>query len=431
MENGEVLRFDSGRLISVRLKELSDRELKMVTRILTDGIRENPDLTILVSEEIYSETIDLTESEDRKAQLEKFRDSVGDGIKDTIRKAIKVISKEADLSRDQMICLCNDILSDNFLLEAFCLTGLGYEEDLQRLLAELGVEGKYDALCNDPVYINRRRFFVELRDYVTAAVNLYGVLTVDELSGLIKDYGGFSMGNGYDRDQGCYSYSHYFNPNHYDYALLFTFIDKTIADAYITVDGYIMHSCFAWECMEDYKRIQGFGRYLHRPMTPTELLKYGATRKNPNFIRLYKTAAAYPAYRAAGDEFVRYKNESYQGEFVAGNLLWEKYRDKVSTVAEWGGTTPGKMIAQLEAQIAELFSDRYQEDRDDLADWGEAMEGALGLLDRNGICPEGEEEKKELVRYIADIADSIPMWCFHGNSYRTANGKRYADTVIE
>jgi hypothetical protein len=184
----------------------------------------------------------------------------------------------------------------------------------------------------------------------------------------------------------------------------------------MTYDGYVLHQCCIAEYIDDCQRIGGFNRYLGREMNPEEIRKYGKTRKQPNFVKLYRLANEYPIYRPSKREFEQYANENYAGENL-NQIIQTKCSSQIDTLAEWDNVSSDIMCVRIAGQIADIISDRYGhvDDNDEIDDI------LIGYLDRHGIYADSIDGDFE--DFINDLKRNVRMWRLHGHTIKEIEEK--------
>ena len=130
-------------------------------------------------------------------------------------------------------------------MEGFCLAFYESDEALAFFMDIFGCGERYARMSADPVYQKRRKFSRILASYTDAAVNLYGVVHVQELQRLLIHYEGVLQDwEGYIRPAGEYRYTITFSPEWMCTYTLQQVGGNLVPLVLATLDGFFLHDIF-------------------------------------------------------------------------------------------------------------------------------------------------------------------------------------------
>jgi hypothetical protein len=369
-----------------------------------------------------------TEGDDIRPVIEEETGEKIDFSMDTVvgKKALDIYSKiekldysDVKLTKAERVELIADVFSDDTLFEGFCLAFYSKDAFLEQLCRDYGCKDRYLVLCEDPTYRKRKRYMHMVIDYTLAATHLYGVVHLTELEDILR---GFEKSlddwDGYERDSENYNKTIVFNPRYLGLCTLQSMISDILPTVCTTIDGFVLHECFADEYQTENEKMLGFFTKAKGQVTERDFEKFYTSVGNSKFRRLHIQAGTKPVYKPSRKEFLRYADGNYyensNAERRLRTYLESKHMSEFAHAAQAGGITTTQCIDDFMKEIHDQASDvgKCGAERDSR----EFMKFLFKALEGYGITFDDTYKENEFIGMAIDMANSVRLWVDHGNT---------------
>lgn len=325
-------------------------------------------------------------------------------------------------SKKELLELLADFLEIDEAAEYLLLTMT--DDELAELPEMFGLEGTYDRLKQDPVFQSRQAYFRRMQSYYQAAVNLYGVIALEDFLGLVLHYEKeFEENEGagavYERAEGPYRKSLMFDPQYLCMAGIEGVIMMCDNSAMITADGLMLHPSF-------------FAEYTGEMDALSDAIENDPEMEEDDFWeefelnfgeavyrRLFDEAIEKPFYIPDRETFLRYSEEEYFEETEASQalkqFLEENYGEIIGKTASEEEISEDLLLEEVMTQLRCVISDNCPQRC--LTGNGETGRAALKELEQLGVMPNGEK-LEELRGYVRAVKKSERTWAGHGYSQK-------------
>lgn len=409
--------------ISAYLKKYKVQELRTLLSLMAHILTLNPDFFII--EQSRKENI-----------VEIIEDNLGCQIPfdiNTILNADELQlldqAEEIDFAGEQalkklrkpeLIDLLSRILDSDVLMEGFCIVCGTDDETLAELMENYGCRGRYEKLRDDSVYRMRRAYCQMMSQYTQAAVNLYGVIHLGELIGLIDNYEPAYMADhaGYQRSEGTYPYTLTFSPEFWCTYTAHQIFGNVAPGVVSTMDGFLTHPCFKEDVQNEHARMISVFKNLNREVNDRDLDAFFSDSQS-KYKRLFEEAAPKEMYLPSKEEFLRYADDTYyescSEEAAFRRFLTKNYRREFTKAGKQGGFTSDEMIDMF-------LNDLHWEATDaDKPEGGhnspmELVNTMFKSLEHYGIIPEGMDQVNKLLQLTMNLANAVRLWSNHGHT---------------
>lgn len=329
---------------------------------------------------------------------------------------------QTERSKEEMLELLADFLEIDEVAEYLLLTM--NDDELQELPEVFGIGKTYDRLKNDPVFQARQAYFRRMQSYYLAAVNLYGVIALEDFLGLVLKYEKEfeekeGAGTVYERAEGTYRKSLMFDPQYLCMAGIESLIMLCDSGAMITADGLMLHPSFFAEYTEE---MDALSDAIENDPEMEEDGFWEAFELNFGeavYRRLFDEAIEKPFYIPDRETFLRYSEEEYFEETVASRhlkqFLAENYGKIIAKTASEEEISEELLLEEVLMQLRCVISDNCPQYC--LTGSGESGRAVLKELEQLGVIPD-EEKLEELRGYVRMLKKSERTWAGHGYSQK-------------
>lgn len=315
-----------------------------------------------------------------------------------------------------------EIIDDDELFEILVLKVK--EEEIQPLMQSLGSTEKYAKLEQDKVYLARKEYMTNLFNYLNAAVNLYGAISLENMLEIITNFEiKTTKNNNYQRSEGYHAKTIMFSPEFLTYNLLDILIENHDLDILRTFDSILVHKNFYNDLL-----VEGLSlnNYLDdwNVNENTDIIKLLRTfideESEAGYRELLDEAYEKPRYIPAKHQFIKYADEEYrETTFESRQLkmyIKKHYNSPLKKIAEEAGLTTDIILDGLIDELRDMLSDRntYQEqeqnnDHDFIAE-------IFDLFNDHDIYFEDNDETNQMLNYIMQTRNAEKLWINNGYS---------------
>lgn len=397
------------------LKMYHANEIKLLYEVIARGILANHDFRIAVVSD-KDEICEVIEKESERKINFSCETIINKDDAALFREIDELDYKQTKLKKAKRVELMAGVLGSDTLFEGFCLAFHESDDRLEEFCKLCGCPGRYHECALGPVYRKRKKYSRLIADYAAAAANLYGVIHIAELEGLIWEYEKiFRNCEGYTKESGSYQNTIVFTPEFLCTYTLHNLVGNVVLTVCTTLDGFVLHLCF-WE---DYQREQQeFAQYykgVNRELTEDDLSSFYGSR-DTSFRCLHDLAYEKEIYLPAKKEFLRYVDEAYCEENLAQKqmkrYIEQNFMSEFSKAAKERGISTLQCIDDFMHEICEQASDR--KDLGGERDVNEFVQFLFESLQAYDVYLDSTERANELLGYAMDVANSVRLWINHG-----------------
>lgn len=427
--------------LEAKLKKHYVKNLRMFFSIIVSAICSNPDFIVVedvLNEKSTDSLIDVINDAlaDENIQVDF---EVTDILPETSLELLKKLSdidSEAVLGRpnsriekmrkSEIVSLMASVLTDPALFEGFCLNLPADQEDLEMILHDLFCEELYHDLSSDPIYRKRKAYYMMLRNYTLAAVNLYGAIEVADLADLIWSFEtDWHKREDYAREGGSYSHTVAFCPRYFMSMTLHDICGNSFQDVPMTLEGIVMNECFRNDFINEQKKLvkhmQAFAQEKNAsPEHPAPLdddfMVSWLDQADAPYRDLLMAASEKPRYIPMREEFLKYADSDYVEEGPADrkfkNYIRRKYRKKLQKFASDNEVSPEEIMQEVWEDIKFVFQD-HDEYWDDV-DINSKIQVVFDTADNYGIDFNDIQEANEFLTYLMPVMNGTRLWANNG-----------------
>lgn len=336
-------------------------------------------------------------------------------------KYSKIVSQFSDymegmIEKKELLERIEDILQDELLFEAVCI-GYPYDnENLSNMVKAFGCKERYEKLLKDEAFVNRREYRLLIKNYIDAAVNLYGVVHSSELFEIVRNYEKFEKKN--YRSFGPYKNTICYNPATLSF-FIFNIMLQADEDIVKTIDGFIAHKVYLEdfeEEMYDFQKLASEKGMVNEQM----LQEFFSDSDEREYRHLYSMAGKYDRYLPENkEEFLKYADDSYEEneavralkDYLSDNFSHELllYLDEDEEYNDVGDVI-NELVSKLWTITTYFIDDDFDSDYDEfVAEVRETLEFFY-------ITFKSDNEFKSFLPYLLDFVYSVRLWIYNGHS---------------
>ena len=231
--------------IEKAIARVAVKDLRDYYNTFIDAIRSNPDF-------VFTDILYKQEDGSKKYKNVKADNSWEKCID---KKAVQEMNRhiknyEKKMKKADLVKAVTDIFMIDAFVESISYSFVDDRAYLLPIVKELGVEDCFKSIWEDPVYQKRENYLTKIRRVISAAVNLYGVVSVEDALMLLKHYEGdlFTDTEGYERTGAFYEKTSCFKPCDGSIALYNTllFLQMGVEKDWFasTADSMLVHPIF-------------------------------------------------------------------------------------------------------------------------------------------------------------------------------------------
>ena len=408
--------------IEKAIAKVSVKALNDYYNMFIDAIRSNPDF-------VFTDIMYKKEDGSKKYKNTKIDSSWEKCIDKKVVQEMNrhIRNYERKMKKADLVKAMTDILMIDPFVETIAYSCVDDRLYLLPIIKELGVEDCFNRIWEDPVYQKRENYLKKIRKAAHAAVNLYGVISLDDFLALLGHYEGdlFADMEGYERTGAFYDKTICFKPCDSIITLYNTmsFLEIGIDKEWFatTADNMLVHPVFysAVEIENDLFMKNGFydedEEETHRVLIQNiyESDKKKCKRYLPDKETFYKYCdmEANEMFNLAEKNFLRYLrteySESERLKFMSDSSIIAYAK---ATLGNWDGSD-------------EEFR---------LFDFYNAFSDACVEME---IFYESASEFRDLLELLLTIYKTSRLWSFRGLTKKEAKGpdlkKAYIDKLMD
>ncbi len=182
--------------------------------------------------------------------LDYFKDLMDDDERALYKE---VLSRPEKLTKEELVRAIESVLNDKAKLEGFMIAFTGADDELVKVFESIDRVEDYEMIKKDKVYQKRRAYINTLASVAKAAVNLYGVIAIEDVYDIIEHYDLIKIeGRGYQKKSGTYKKTIFASPKHFSMSILHIYIELMGSRINFTNDGLLLDQCFASEFDQEF-----------------------------------------------------------------------------------------------------------------------------------------------------------------------------------
>ena len=323
------------------------------------------------------------------------------------------------LKKAERIQLLADVFSDSVLFEGFCLAIDASDEMIYELCNDCGCGDLFEELSKDVVYRNRKRYMRMISAYIKAAVNLYGVVHLQDLKDIICGYEKHLPEHGlHIREKGAYSNTIIFTPRYISICTLQSFAGNMLPSVSLTLDGLVLNEWFREEHRCENEQMLAIAADQASKGKQTDLDEIFDRMSDYSYRNLYWLADEKPMYQPSKKEFLKYEDPDYYevplAEKELRRLIEKKYYAGFKAAGERLGISAEDCINEFMDMVHEetVAIDKYPDDSSPT----DIVRNIFDALNEYQIILKGIDAVNEIVNLLMRIQNSTRLWTNHGHT---------------
>ena len=331
------------------------------------------------------------------------------------------------MKKGQVCELLTQILDNDELFEILVFE---FFDDANEIMSILGCARKLALLRRDPVFNARQSFISSIRDYCHAAVNLYGVIHIEDLVELVTDYARDDwMKYAYQRLDGYHAKTAMYSAAFFSEVHIAAVAESGRINVCLSYDGLILHQSFLKECYNETMELEERAEAVLCDKTGDEideddlydlLDSYVDGRPAPSYRELYYETEGKPRYLPDKEIFLKYADDSYQESSFnvrrLRNHIKKKHMAALTKIAIEAGVSEDVVLSDLLEEIRSAYCMNKADDCMKVS--SEKIGHVVDIFTEYGICMDGLDLKdaNELLEYVCQAANSERVWANNGHS---------------
>ena len=407
---------------------------KALSKVPVNDLREiyNAFAHLVVDEPDFIFTDALYKKEDGSKKLPDFTEDVI-WEKCISRKDIQSMNEHAKkcdkkMKKAEVVKALADLLSNDAFVEAISFASIDNLQGLISVAKALGAEDCFTPILEDPVFIKRADYLNRVRQVVVAAVNLYGVISFEDVYLILKKFEAelLSDREGYERTEGSYQKTMCFKPcdseSNLFYTLVFLQRGSTGTWYACTSDRMMVHSVFFSDVLEEIEFLLEYGTDIDEDDAYTHRLLINNLYENDN-----KNVKRYLPDR---ETFFKYcdmeKNEMFN---LAEKNFLRYLRNEIDGSVYMAELKDSSVLAYFKAVLG------VWDGSDEDIILCDVLDTCVEAIENLEIYLEDEDEFRALLEQLMPIYKTSRLWNYRGFTRKEARGpefkKAYLDKLVK
>lgn len=408
--------------ISRYLNTIPADHVRMLFRIMCNMLCSNMDFAVILDQdaEELMESIGQETGKSPDSRILYLLEKSISGTRSALLTEVNNYYSDEKVTKKNAVRIMSEVLSDDLLFEGMCTAAYTFNNDHLRKLCDIfGCSGRLEELERDRVYQARKKYVSVLCDYTEAARNLYGVIHVRDMLELIRHYEkSFPDGGQFLKETGDYSETLYYTPENLCVETLDQIIGNAIPGIVTTIDGLMLHACFAKECDAEVHKIGEFFAKNGAELGDDQIDEYMDVVGDTSYRQLYAEAMEKDRYMPDKREFLRYMDSAYceetGAEKVLKNYLLLKYGEALNERARTEEVSRQELADGLVHELRNMASDHGLPD--ERLEPGEIVQEAINIMQSYGIYFRGTEDINAFLQKYMPVINQTRLWSNAGHT---------------
>lgn len=345
----------------------------------------------------------------------------------------KMIDPKRRRSKAEIIEAIDRIIDDRVLFEGFAIAFSGSDEELKHIMTMVKREDEIKKLLKDKVFKKRRTYVQKMAQTAKAAIELYGVISIEEIYDIIEHYHLIELEDeGYQRKRGWYKKTVFASSNYYSIDILYMYLQFLSAKIIFTTDGLLLDQSFEREFdMEMAELIACDGQNMTQDIYDQMIDRFDNTYSYRRFYLKNIDKPLYLPYSA--DDFLRFatgqKEKSLTSEEYR-EYLNDNFRRHIKLPFEVA-INKGVILDMVISDIVDLTLDIVDDHNADIsADLDLAFADIQKFMAEFGIRLK-KDEKIEMMVYLTSLHNCARLWQNRGYTNRELEQMAPIDMLLK